>query len=334
MNFIKNKPMFLPEQSNGNYLCSQYLENRGNRYILYFDNFNDNLYVVDYDTNITQCVKINIPHKNMFKNFYAISLDSILVMEYNAISIIYLTNTKGELINKFFLGENRGSWVSSEQEPMWYDNKLILSGYTLDDKSKIPGSFPICYVYDTQTNQYTPDKVIDYPGFYYRYNWGWGNYREVFSHVQNNTILYSFPASHNVYRYDLKNKKVTEFCAGSSLIKEIHPFADNKADYEPSAKIDYTKYFWENPSYFKMIYDPYRNMYYRIVGLPYEKYDVKDIKTYRKKISIVIFDENLKFLGETLLDEKIETGMAFINQEGLHLVSKFEYKIFKPEKNE
>jgi hypothetical protein len=76
-------------------------------------------------------------------------------------------------------------------------------------------------------------------------------------------------------------------------------------------------------------------MYYRIVGLPSEKYDVKEIRTYKKKISIAIFDAEFNFLGETVFDEKYEPVLAFVNREGLHLVYDFEpqekikYKIYQ-----
>jgi hypothetical protein len=335
MVFIKDKTVSLPSESGNFRFATQYMDNGKNKYILYFDNFGDYLYVIDYDSNETKRVKLSIPHENMFKDFYAISLDSILILEYQATSTVYLTDTTGILVKKFFLGENKGSLISSEQEPLWLNNKLILSGYGIDDKSNMPGIYPICYVYDTHTAQYIPDITVDYPKFYNEHNWGWGNYRAVYSHVQDNKILYSFPASHNIYCYDITNKNVTEYNAGSSLIKEIRPFANKKEDYVPAAKIDYTKYFWENPSYFKTIYDPYSKMYYRIVGLPSEKYDVRDIHTFKKKISIAIFDSEFKFLGETLFDEKHESVLAFVNQEGLHLVYDFEptkkiqYKIYQ-----
>lgn len=239
MEFIKDKTVLLPPESNNYRFATQYLDDGKNKYILYFDNFKDYLYIINYDTNETKSVKINIRHANMFKDFYAFSLDSILILEYHAISTIYMTDTTGLLVNKFVLGENKGSIISSEQEPLRVNSKLLLSGYVIDDKSNIPGSFPICYIYDTHTAYYTPDNTIDYPKFYYEHNWGWGNYRVVYSHVQGNKILYSFPASHNVYCYDIANKKVMEYNAGSSLIKKIQPFAKDKENHVPAAKIDY-----------------------------------------------------------------------------------------------
>jgi hypothetical protein len=334
MEFVKDKTILLPHESSKYRFATQYLDDGKNRYILYFDNFKDYLYIINYDTNETKSVKINIRHANMFKDFYAFSLDSILILEYHAISTIYMTDTTGLSVNKFILGENKGSLISSEQEPLWLENKLILSGYVIDE-SDIPGTYPICYVYDTHTAQYTSDIAIDYPRFYYEHNWGWGNYREVYSHVYDNKIWYSFPASHNVYCYDVVNKNVTEYNAGSSLIKKIAPFANNKSDYISAAQVDYMKYYGENPSYFKLIYDSYSKMYYRIVGLPSEKYNVKDFQTVKKKISIAIFDAEFNFLGETLFDEKYEPVLAFVNREGLHLVYDFDppnkilYKIYK-----
>jgi hypothetical protein len=344
LEFVQDKEILLPDKSSNYRLPIQYLEYKGEKYILCFDRFDNKLYVINYETiEVIQSIKFDIEHAHQYKDFYAISLDSILLLEYHANSVIYFTNTTGKLVDKFPLGKNKGFLISSSQEPLWHDKKLILSGYTMDDKNKTPetsetmGGYPFAFIYDTKTQQYILENNFNYPDFYYKYNWGWGNYREPYSHTHNNTILYSLPASHEVYCYDAVTHKMTKFDAGSSFIKEIVPFAKHKSKYIAAAKIDYLKYFLSNPSYYKILYDNYRKIYYRIAGLPSDKVNLNDINTYRKKVSVIMFDEKFNFLGETLLDEHHEPYRTFVNEDGLHILynydptKKVKFKIYKPQ---
>jgi hypothetical protein len=331
LDYVQNKVVSLTHGLTNSFyrVPVQYLEYNNERFILYFDVFKDNIHIINYETSKSRSINLRFPHTNLIERFYAISLDSIFLLEYHASSIIYLVDADGELLNKFPLGKNQGSIISCEQEPMWSNNKLMLPGYTASEKP----IYPVCYIYDTKTEQYYPDKIIDYPEFYYKENYWMQNYQEPYTHVRDNTIIYSFPASHKVYLYDVEKQKIKEYNAGSSLIKELHPFPQK---ISPAADVDYLKYWFESPAYYKVIHDPYRKMYYRIVGMPSDKFNIKDQTTYRKKTAVIIFDEEFNFLGETLFDEQHEIVRAFVNKDGLHFRYNFEkenemiYKIYRP----
>jgi hypothetical protein len=76
--------------------------------------------------------------------------------------------------------------------------------------------------------------------------------------------------------------------------------------------------------YGNLVYDKYRNVYYRIAypGGEMEE-DVNYLEIYRtgrKKFSIIILDENLNVVGETLFPEyTYMSNVLFIDENGLHI---------------
>lgn len=84
---------------------------------------------------------------------------------------------------------------------------------------------------------------------------------------------------------------------------------------------DFEKRVDEQAVYGNIIYDKYRNVYYRF-AYPECKID----KTYyeyifcRKEFSIIIIDENFNIIGETLFPaKKYAPGLFFVNKDGLYI---------------
>lgn len=86
----------------------------------------------------------------------------------------------------------------------------------------------------------------------------------------------------------------------------------------------------ENPNYGNLIYDEYRNVYYRIA---YPATEVgKEIKGMellmygRKKFSIIILDKDFKIIGETLFpDYTYNSTLLFVHKEGLYISNSHSY---------
>ena len=78
----------------------------------------------------------------------------------------------------------------------------------------------------------------------------------------------------------------------------------------------------ESPSYHNIMYDKYRNVYYRIVQLPYEfKQNESVFETPKgREFSIIIFDKDLNIIGETnFLGNKYFYKMSFVGRDGLYI---------------
>jgi len=322
----------------------QYLECGNEKYLVYFDRSNNVIYWVDYHTGDaieSKTVRFDVPHEGRLNNFFVLSQDSILVLDYNRTSTLFLLNAQGIVSDKYALGTNKGLLIGPEQQPYLLGNELYLTGNFIDEEETKPGAYFPCYVYNVESQTKEPLYKIDYPKEYFRYHWGGAYMRELSSSVcyAQKSMLYNFPISHNIYVYDLEAQEVREHKGGSSLIEKITPYGTTKK-YNSIEQTDYLKYYFEQPSYEKVLHDPYRSLYYRFVGLPSEQFDIKDFNTYKKRIAVIIFDENFQFLGETLLDEQHEPWRAFVNKKGLHIISEykrgksFTYSIFEPHKIE
>ncbi len=326
----------------------QYLEwNNGKYLVCSGDSSSDAnvIYWIDYQTGeVIQ--KMTIPETIPlpgFAIFFVLSPDSILVLDDNQFCTLYLLDAQGSIRSQFPLGQNQGSFIGTEQEPYRNGKELLLSGFVVANRAEEttkPGIIFPCYSYNMATNVYQPVPAIDYPSDYYCYNWGGENMREVYATAcyPLNGILYSFPISHSIYVYDVKMKKMKKYDGGSSFVEKIPSYSSEKK-FNSIESGNYRKYFFGQPSYYKVLYDPHRSLYYRLVGLPSEKFDINDMKTYRKKLSVIILDKNFQFLGETLLDEQYNPRSAFVNEKGLHIVfaerkaGSITWHIFEPKKN-
>ena len=81
-------------------------------------------------------------------------------------------------------------------------------------------------------------------------------------------------------------------------------------------------WFWymTNPSYQNIIYDKYKNQYYRIARLPKQDFTLSE-RGNMKPIIIIILDSNFKYIGEVELDMNIRYSLnnCFATKEGLNI---------------
>ena len=78
----------------------------------------------------------------------------------------------------------------------------------------------------------------------------------------------------------------------------------------------------ESPAYHNIMYDKYRDVYYRIVELPYELKPNESLFDTPKgrEFSIIIFDKDLNIIGETKFPgNKYLYKMSFIGRDGLYI---------------
>ena len=79
-------------------------------------------------------------------------------------------------------------------------------------------------------------------------------------------------------------------------------------------------HYLESYFYSTIVYDKYRNVYYRFVKHPWINPQIKR-KPWEKPLSIIIFDKNMNRIGESLVDFKYRLSLiAFLlTEEGLLL---------------
>ncbi|MCQ2239864.1 MAG: DUF4221 domain-containing protein [Bacteroidaceae bacterium] len=138
--------------------------------------------------------------------------------------------------------------------------------------------------------------------------------------LSNDKIVYSFWFSHTLYEYDVNTGAIRKAVAKSRYLpdeKALSPF--NRLNNRQTDGFDEA---CEMPYYRHIYYDKYRRVFYRF-AYPPNKNDIKlNFVDYlfvgRNTASIMVLDEDLNVLSETLLPENcFNTSTTFINKDGL-----------------
>jgi hypothetical protein len=133
-----------------------------------------------------------------------------------------------------------------------------------------------------------------------------------------NKFIYSFFADPNVY-ITKDYAHVEKYYAQSRFIRKIKLLKYNSLPSIEKANKD----FVTNGFYHNVLYDKYRNLYYRFVKLP-DDYDEKDdlmkLVKYPQNFSIIVLNKDFEVIGETKLPSKMYVFTdAFVAEKGLYL---------------
>lgn len=146
--------------------------------------------------------------------------------------------------------------------------------------------------------------------------------------THGNRNWYCFDGNRFVYSYDILDSLVIlnadfserkSFFAKSQYIQRVTPESNSTWDLNRILKET-----CENPSYGNIMYDKYRQVYYRIV-YPKVEFDRSEdflsiFREGRKQISIMILDKDLNVVGETLFPAyTYNSNLAFVDEQGLYL---------------
>ncbi|MDR2138849.1 MAG: DUF4221 domain-containing protein [Tannerella sp.] len=265
--------------------------------------------------------------KNIF-GYCICTMDSVYLYDYWQYTLIQV-NRRGEIIRRInlsekFLQPTEDCIVPASPYPrtdapvrMTKGNSIILQGmggntgecehpvcmvtalYSLSD-STVQFANPYPEVYGDHK------KIVD--------SWGVFSYREVFYDLNNrDEMIVSFPADDHIVVYDVSSGDTRRFFAGYSAKDRILPVQGR------SMAADLMHYM-EQTQYAGVFFDPYRNLYYRLVAHPLYDYDVNDRETWKKKLSVVILDSRFNKTGEYDLEEWTDRcSRTFVSEEGLHI---------------
>jgi len=133
-------------------------------------------------------------------------------------------------------------------------------------------------------------------------------------------FIYSFHYDEFLYKANSNHHKVDKIIGKSKYIDHVDLFRSNDSDFRKMLKAQ-----CEHATYGNILYDKYRNVYYRFV---YPSVNVDDfkgdyinlIRSGGKNFSIIILDKNLTIIGETLFpDYTYNSKLAFVLKDGLYI---------------
>lgn len=256
------------------------------------------------------------------RGFYILSEDSIwLYDEWK--KELYLVNAAGDVKEKRALGKllypmakqlySVSPFPQTNVPISKAGDKLVLQGMNDVIGEGVLPAATILYDWHSGTislrNPYPsayPDKM--------KINEEWNTfaYREVpYTLNGRQEIVSSFPASDSIIVYDIKTDCYSSYFAGYSEETHIKP-------HVPTSKTDAQRNYLEQYQYSSILYDPYRELYYRLIVLPKTDYDLNNPVTQQKALAVIILDKAFKKVGEYQLEnERYMYINSFVGPEGL-----------------
>lgn len=150
--------------------------------------------------------------------------------------------------------------------------------------------------------------------------WVGGKTSYEFSTVANNgRFAFSFYGDHNIYVANSFDEELRPIMAKSNYLP-----ADFERLPEAGSREDRLRYFATTQHYGSLIYDPYRNVYYRFC-YPKQQVepgqDLRELVQFPPTFSIMILDSEFNVLGEKLIEResKLVPGNVFIGPKGLYI---------------
>lgn len=282
-----------------------------------------------YDINRGQlaskiCLDVKGDHSTGYlSGFYIQSMDSIYVNGDHTREVT-LVNDEAKVINRFPLSHHDfGTPVGGTFFPIEKIGDTLyfacLPGYNLYTVSSVGQVMEIAY--DLTTQQHTEHFFFpeDYEGFH-------NTYYVTYSRIINDKgeFVYSFPMCHDLY-IKKANGEVYKQPAPSRYAKGV----DIRRNTEFADDLDELKASIEGYAYRYIIYDSYREVYYRFFRHPMEYLDPATGLPRSQKndspYSIIILDKNFEWLGEYLLPEYTFNADVycgyFLNSEGLWIAN-------------
>jgi len=251
-----------------------------------------------------------------------LSWDSIFVVS-SSRYLVSLINSNGALLKSYRVLTGSA----------YNDNTGMLQPYTTSPPVKINDLIyfnvaPDRDVYKPSYFEGTTNLTLDISNGQYAYfntypkefkNGVWGvtgiTYSTTFNPLKKE-FIYSFTISDSLVVFDPETNKSKRYYAGSRFIKsKIRPMSkpENNHDLE---------YALETPYYKGIIYDKYRDMYYRFVihSIPY-KDETGEINGFHEKpVSVILLDKDLSVMGETKLPDNIFLNhIYFVAKDGLFI---------------
>lgn len=288
----------------------------GERFLILDEN---TIYSFDLENDsLVASLKIkNCGGLNDFSGFTVLNQDSILIYNY-ARGVLYLLNGQSKVLNEFPVNKFRES-VSPEalvSSPVLFtDGIVILSGVPISSKSRLGEDDNVSLSVNIADGTITHGAR-----FSNEYSEGFfgGVYYNFINHCLDNDgrIVFSFPASNYIYRYNNKLEFIDSLYMGSRYTGEIE-CAPDPTILNMGDKDGRIQYFLSQDSYGSIKYDKYRNVYYRVAEHPLSGWTGGK---FSKPFSLIAMKPDGEIISETPIisdKESLLRFSLFVTHEGL-----------------
>lgn len=312
----------------GNSLGQFYFFNQvRNDSLIVFNAFNHSLDIID--TRVDSVVssipfELNGPNAvNEITSFFYHNEDSIFLAENN--QAIVLITSKGQLKRRY--SDFESSFDMDEREKV-YDNSpslrfasqllynsdaqeifLYFMSFNQPERKRIFASYSL----ETGKSKSIP---VYYSEEYLGQRLDLSKLFLTSATLDGKGFAFIFSGSPKVFRYDFHSSSV-------SSVEANPPWTKVKADdipFGPMTSSEKQSFMAENPFYYKIFYDSYRNVYYRLSSPPRPNSNEADFHYVNyNKILVSILDSKFNLISDFYLpkEDTYNVGFSFVTSEGL-----------------
>ncbi len=277
----------------------------------------DNNSVDIFSINNKQMSKrIDIPFS--FDGYYPIVMDKLYVIEYEK-NIIHLINDQDEILKSFdfnaLISNDTLKYItysSSGKMLNIIDDKVIIN---IVANTIVPKyyKYPTMGILNIKKNQL--DKFAYFPEFMQDGNI-WKSFYPYYCINNKNEIIVTFATSPEIFIYNEDGELIETKNIKSSYIDNFKPIPTENT-YQKSTSIEYET---TRSRYSLVIYDKYRDLYYRFAVHPQESVnDDGSVNQYNSnKWSIMVLNSDFELIKEILMEKnKYIIHSAVLTKEGL-----------------
>lgn len=256
--------------------------------------------ILEYSFSTKKILKIKLPrHQGEIIDFFPVNNDSIYYLTDN--NIIILSDTVGNQKHIWSIKGLGQNYINIFSEFPFVVNKNKAYFYQYPDLIvNTPKNLAIYLetnretIYDLEKDSIISNDYGTYPNDLKKNN------KYIFNPIRtiakNDNLVYSFPHSDSIYICDYLNKKNRSTAVHSSKFSENSLF-----DFSKINDLNYiSKYLTENSRYGLMIYDKYRQKYYRVLNHYIEYYNGDNTinKWIDKPWTLIILNEKFEKIKE------------------------------------
>lgn len=269
------------------------------------------------------------------RGVYVHNFDTIFTISETFYNSFFITDTTGEVKNRYELEKTDDRpyppaiiplFTHINQE-LYFENEIInLGSYKFTESSNEDLYKEIISVDFNLGKQ----KIVNeyyFPKFSGNFKSDISGYSRTFN---GENFVYSFGRIEDLYIQDSSGNFIIKD-SKSRFQKKNLDWINNPTDPIIKQRSNSVK----NPRYLSIIYDKYRNCYYRFFKPGYnikKSEDLELFSDYPYQFSIIILDESFNVKGETLmLPEKYDPFMFFIAQDGLYIALHCNHPEYNPD---
>jgi hypothetical protein len=284
-------------------------------YISFYDERSQTINIYDFQTRhlikkirLKKCLKTKSFYKT---SVYSKNFDSIFV---NNVNKLYLLDSAGAVLKTIdFVKKSNYIWAVFENtNPLVVkDNQIYASVRPYVDETSIKAlkKWKVLYKFDFENDRSV--LLYNLPKMYQEnlYGYHFLDYNYCFNNRGN--FVFSFPADSTVYETNLRDYHVAFYAKSRFQTSDISPV--NKEDLK-GGDLGYRQYKLRD-SYGPIFFDPFKKRYLRLAKQKMNEADIQAKKKERKE-SIIIFNEDLKIIGESELPDDFAFATLFFSPNG------------------